>query len=214
MKSNSFVESDNFLALRIEGCIVVNVYIPADYYNDQLKRLFSLICDRLPSCLDKFTFLKILCIIVGEFNCNLSVDDSSPRVFLLHSLFDDWVYILAKDCNFTYIHVSSSISHLYYIVASKDVETTSVSYLSEYQVSDHLPISLSLLVPLYTCDSPGSIRNGYKRSFRRVGLKLTVYFLSRVEVKFCAKSDSLFSFCRNMWNQNKRDVVRLLLDIY
>jgi hypothetical protein len=154
LRSSIFDECDNFLALCLEVYVVVNIYLPKDYRNDQSECLFAKNCDLLAACLDKLWCRKILCIIVGYFNCNLCAEDSAPCVSLLLSLSDGWFDVLAKDFDFSYIDAS--------YFTSTFRKTTPVSVLSEYQVSDNLTISGSLHVPFYRRDSPGSYSDLHK----------------------------------------------------
>ena len=86
--SSLFEKSDNFLAVRIESCVFINVYLPTDYKDERSERLFALSCEKLNSCISKIKRHGFSCVIIGDFNCNLSEISSlqSSRTSLLKNL--------------------------------------------------------------------------------------------------------------------------------
>ena len=51
--SSLFEKSDHFLAVPIEICVFINVYLPTDYKDERSERLFALSCEKLNSCISK-----------------------------------------------------------------------------------------------------------------------------------------------------------------
>ena len=42
-----FELNDHYLAVRVDFCVYISVYLPPEYSNDQSERLFALSCERL-----------------------------------------------------------------------------------------------------------------------------------------------------------------------
>ena len=72
LRSSLFEASDHHLAIRVESCVFINVYLPTNYTNDESERLFALSCEKLGSCLENLKRLGLQCAIVGDFNFDLS----------------------------------------------------------------------------------------------------------------------------------------------
>ena len=117
LRSSPLAPSDHFLAVRVEGCVFINVYLPTDYCCDESERRFIISCEKLGSCLDKVKRLGLSCVVAGDFNCNLTERDTqeSPRTILIRGIFGDRVKVVHKDSNFTYIHTASHTSNLNHI---------------------------------------------------------------------------------------------------
>ena len=58
-------------------------------------------------------------------------------------MFDDYFIVLAKDGNFTYIHNSGRTSNLDHVVVSRNLFVELLMVISDYQLSDLLPITYS-----------------------------------------------------------------------
>ena len=142
-RSSIFDSCDFFLAVRVKEYVIVNVYLPTDYRNDRSEFLFTSACEKLGSCLSKIRLLGKCCIIIGDFNCNLT-DASLLRTSILSGIFDDWLRILPKDLDYTYTHHSSHVSNLDHAVSSINLQVSPVHVVTDFQLSDHLPISASI----------------------------------------------------------------------
>ena len=82
-------------------------------------------------------------IITRSFNCNLSLPDSqvSPRTTIVKGLFSDFLHLLDKMSDFTYIHISSRSSSLNNLAVYPNLIGDKVNIIFDYQLSDNLPIT-------------------------------------------------------------------------
>ena len=144
LNSSVFFSSDSFLAVRVGECVIINVYLPTDYKDEDSERDFALAVSKLSSCLRDVLKLKIPCLIVGDFNCDLNcgLSSASIRASLLLGIFGDDFKVQQKSAQFTYIHSSSCTSNLDHVV-SYNLDIPCVEVVSKFQVSDHLPIASS-----------------------------------------------------------------------
>ena len=69
------------------------------------------------------------------------------RTSILFGIFDDWFRILSKDLDYTYTHQSSHVSNLDHAVSSINLQVSPVHVVTDFQLSDHLPISASIYCP-------------------------------------------------------------------
>jgi hypothetical protein len=122
------------------------VYLLTNYGNDQSDQLFALSVQKLGSCLNKVKRIGLPCIIAGDFNWDLSEIgiQQSARTSMIMSMLGDYFSVLAKDSDFTYVHNSARTSNLDHIAVSHNVSAELVKVISDYQLSDHLPITSSL----------------------------------------------------------------------
>ena len=100
--------SDYFLAVKVDHVFIYNIYLPTDYHNDTSERLFALASEKLCKSISSIISSNSACLIVGNFNCNLTAP--SARSSLVGEIFDNHLNVVDKNKNFTYIYNSSSTS--------------------------------------------------------------------------------------------------------
>lgn len=111
---SSFDSGSDFLAVRINNVVLINVYLPTDYRDVESERLFAISMVRLAKCLENVKKQALSCVIVGEFNCDLTTKNETPssRVTLLYGLLDSEYILASKNKDFSYIHNSRSTSNI------------------------------------------------------------------------------------------------------
>ena len=155
LRSSVFEVNDNFLAIRVEGCVFINVYLPTNYHDERSERAFTYSSDKLGQCINRIRSLSLQCILVGDFNCDLNEPllSRSLRSTLLLSIFGDQFDLKCKDLNFTHVHTSMSTSDLDHVVASANLRISPVKVVLDFQLSDHLPIQFSAEIPCHSSDT-------------------------------------------------------------
>ena len=144
-----YENSDNFLAIRLDNLLVINVYLPTDYRDDKSDSAFAISAAKLARCLKKAERESLECIIVGDFNCNLEVDISAQnsRCCILIGILENRFTIHRKNQNFSYIHQSGSTSNLDHIVSSSSLPVREVLVLPNSFTSDHFPVQCIISRP-------------------------------------------------------------------
>ena len=146
LKSRVFESNDNYIAVRMKNTVIINVNLPTDYRDENSERSFALASEKPSSRIKKMLAkLSFPCIIMGDFNCDLSRDPAewSMQVSLTCGIFGDSIYIVPKDSNVTYIHPSSNTSNLDHVAVSCELILPIIKVLSDCHVSDDLPIAAS-----------------------------------------------------------------------
>ena len=111
---SSFDSGSDFLAVRINNVVLINVYLPTDYRDEKSERLFAISVARLAKCLETVKEQGLSCVIVGDFNCDLTKKNETPssRVTLLYGLLEIEYILASKNKDFSYIHNSRSTSNI------------------------------------------------------------------------------------------------------
>jgi len=145
--SSVFDSASDFLAVRIQNVVVLNVYLPTNYRDDRSERLFAISVARLSKCLGKIKEQGLCCIVTGDFNCDLtdSLNSSgdSVRPSIIFGLFDDDYLVAPKNKSFTYVHNSGSTSNLDHVCHTRSVTIVEVGVSDSSFTSDHFPLFFS-----------------------------------------------------------------------
>ena len=115
-RSSIFEPGDFLLAIHVEKYVIVNDYLLTYYRNDLSEFLFTFACEKLSSCLSKICQLDKCCIIIEDFNCNLT-DGLLLCTSILSGIFKNWLRILPKDLDYTCSHNLSHVSKLDHAVS-------------------------------------------------------------------------------------------------
>ena len=142
--SESLHTAENFMFIRAGNLVIVNVYLPTNYSNDESDNRFSKAVRALAECLNTIMLSKLECVIIGDYNCDLA-DDSSPWSQLILSILENRYCVLPKDNDFTFIHTSGSVSNIDHVACTLNVSGT-VSVLIGSHSTDHIPIEASVNV--------------------------------------------------------------------
>jgi len=121
LSTSMFDSGLDFLAVKIQDMVIVNVYLPTDYRDNRSDRLFAISIARLSKCIDKIKKYGFSRLITGDFNCdleNLSGNNSSSsnRANMLLSMLGDEFILASKNKNFSYIHNLGSVSNLDHVM--------------------------------------------------------------------------------------------------
>ena len=211
--SSLFEKSENFLAVRIESCVFINVYLATDYKDERLERLFALSCEKLNSCISKIKRQGFSCVVIGDFNCNLSEISSlqSSRTSLIKNLFGDYLAVVGKDRDFTYIHSSSSVSNLDHVAISHNLTVQNVRVVTDYQISDHLPVSSS--VHIVSSNGHQTRQETQQPKFRLDWLKADKQLFALATEEILNKIRIPFNLLQKPKDLSKEEV-RICLNIY
>lgn len=137
--------------------LIVNVYMPTDYHDDDSLELYTETCGKLNALLVECDVAHV--VIAGDFNCNVGT-----RFF---SCFDNLATsnsLIFSDINrmhdvFTYCGANNSrFSWIDHVLSSKTIDDSihSVDVLYDFILSDHKPLSV-LFLHLLTIDSTAGV---------------------------------------------------------
>ena len=142
--SESLHAAENLMAIKVGNIVIVNVYFPTNYSDDDSDNRLSKAVIALAKCLKTIMLSKLECIIVRDYHYNL-IDDSSSRSQLILSAIESRYRVLPKDKDFTFVHTSSSVSNIDHVTCTPNVNGT-VSVLMGSHPSDHIPIEAYITV--------------------------------------------------------------------
>ena len=141
--SESLHTAENFMVIRAGNLVIVNVYLPTNYSDEESDNRFSKAVRALAKCLKTIMLSKLECVIIGDYNCDLA-DDSSPRSQLILSTLENRYRVLPKDNDFTFVHTSGSVSNIDHVACTLNVSGT-VSVLMGSHSTDHIPLKHVLM---------------------------------------------------------------------
>ena len=152
------------------------------------------------------------CVVIGDFNCNLSKISSlqSSRTSLIKNLFGDYLAEVGKDRDFTYIHSSSSVSNLDHIAISQNLTVQNFRVVTDYQISDDLPVSSSVHIVSSNCHQ--TRQETQQPKFR-------LHWLKADKQVFSLATEEILNKIRIPFNLQKpkdlsKEEVRICLNIY
>jgi len=73
---------------------IYNVYLSTDYHNHRSGRLFALASEKLYTSISIIISIISACLIVGDFNCNLTVPSACSS--LIDLIFHNHFYVVHK----------------------------------------------------------------------------------------------------------------------
>ena len=128
--------------------VLIIVDLPTDYTDDYSKMMFALACKEMGKCMNKISGSHLHCILLGDFNCDVSKSESSA---LLLSLIPNESAIVPTSGDFTYIQPTGLVSNFDHVLVSSRIFSSSlaVDVLREFFVSDYLPLSFRISEPFY-----------------------------------------------------------------
>ena len=163
LSTSMFDSALDFLAVKIQDMVIVNVYLPTDYRDDRSDRLFAISIARLSKCIDKIKKHGLSCLITGDFNCDLenpsgNNSSSSNRANMLLGMLGDEFILVSKNKNFSYIHNSGSMSNLDHVMHTQSLTPSEVLVSDSNFTSDHFPLFFNIDLNSSVPPPPGRLQ--------------------------------------------------------
>ena len=102
---------DRFLGVSSNGLAIVNVYLPTNYSDQASEVRFNNACRKLAKYVKQLLHSFPRCLIIGNFNCDLS-NDRCPRAQILKTMLPNVFHVLPKNQQFTFISVANTTSNI------------------------------------------------------------------------------------------------------
>ena len=115
--SSYFESSDFYVSVDLDYLVLVCVYMPTNYRNEESSRKYASAWASLSETLHKITAANKPLLICGDFNTDLK-DDFAPFLQLLLPSLPSGVSVITKSKPFSYVHNSGSTSDLNFVLTN------------------------------------------------------------------------------------------------